>query len=358
MNPIYNLDAYDYQLPQKTIAQEPASSRDESRLLVLDVPEERLLHRRFRDLLDHLSPGDALVVNDTKVFPARLLGRKETGGRLELLLLDLPRPLPGKDRNWRQALAHGLFRSSKRPQPGSTVSFGENLRARVEELQPDGKMRARLLYRGELLELLEQCGLMPLPPYIRRPETPSPRDRERYQTVFAAAPGAVAAPTAGLHFTEELLAAIAGKGVRLGRLTLHVGYGTFAPVRSEDIRHHPIHAEYLTVSSSTAHLVNETKEAGGKIWAVGTTTVRGLEFAADERGRMKATEGWCDLYIYPGYRFKVVNNLVTNFHLPRSSLLFLVSALAGRERIMRAYEQAIAAGYRFYSYGDAMAILT
>jgi S-adenosylmethionine:tRNA ribosyltransferase-isomerase len=176
--------------------------------------------------------------------------------------------------------------------------------------------------------------------------------------VFAANPGAVAAPTAGLHFTDDLLAAIADKGVRLGRLTLHVGYGTFAPVRAEDIRRHQIHAEYVAVSSQTAQLVNETKAAGGKIWAVGTTTVRGLEFAADERGQVQAREGWCDLYIYPGYRFKVVNNLLTNFHLPRSSLLFLVSALAGRERIMDAYEQATSTGYRFFSYGDAMAILT
>jgi S-adenosylmethionine:tRNA ribosyltransferase-isomerase len=358
MDSLYDLDAYDYRLPEELIAQEPARRRDESRLLVLDGREERLRHRRFPDLLEYLAPGDALVVNDTRVFPARLLGRKETGGRLELLLLDLPQPLPETDDGWQQASARGLFKSSKRPQPGSTITFGENLQARVEEILPGGKIRVRLLYRGELAVLLDRHGLMPLPPYIRRTEGQTAADRERYQTVFAAAPGAVAAPTAGLHFTDELLAAIEMKGVRLGRLTLHVGYGTFAPVRAEDIRGHRIHSEYVSVSERTAHLVNETKAAGGRIWAVGTTSVRGLEFAADENGLMQAREGWCDLYIYPGYRFKVVNNLVTNFHLPRSSLLFLVSALAGREPVMAAYEEAVASGYRFFSYGDAMAILT
>ncbi|MDA8164722.1 MAG: tRNA preQ1(34) S-adenosylmethionine ribosyltransferase-isomerase QueA [Desulfobacteraceae bacterium] len=356
MDPVYDLDAYDYHLPEELIAQEPASRRDGSRLLVLDG-RGGLSHRRFPDLLEYLAPGDALVVNDTRVFPARLLGRKETGGQVELLLLDLPQPLPQTDSGWRQASARGLYRCSKRPQPGSTIAFGETLQARVEEILPGGTMRAVLLYRGELDGVLARHGQMPLPPYIRRPEGQLAADRERYQTVFAAAPGAVAAPTAGLHFTGELLAAIEAKGVRLGRVTLHVGYGTFAPVRSEDIRRHRIHAEYASVSEGTAELVNETKAAGGRVWAVGTTTVRSLEFAAGGQGRVRAREGWCDLYIYPGYRFQVVDNLVTNFHLPRSSLLFLVSALAGRERIMAAYEEAVAAGYRFFSYGDAMAIV-
>jgi S-adenosylmethionine:tRNA ribosyltransferase-isomerase len=354
---IYDLQAYDYELPEERIAQEPAARRDQSRLLVMDRRSGLTFDRRFPDLLEHLAPGDTLVLNDTKVFPARLLGQKETGGKAELLLLEFPRPMPALTGDWQQAVAGGLIKTSKRPKPGSTISFGENLQARVEKILPAGKVQARLLYRGDLHDLLEQHGRIPLPPYIRRGEGESAADRLRYQTVFAASPGAIAAPTAGLHFTDQLLAAIREKGVRIGRITLHVGYGTFAPVRVEDIRQHQIHAEYLAVSEHTAKLVNETKENGGKIMAVGTTTVRGLEFAAGTDGRLQAAAGWCDLYIYPGYRFKVVDNLVTNFHLPRSSLLFMVSALAGRERILQGYRQAIALGYRFYSYGDAMVIL-
>jgi S-adenosylmethionine:tRNA ribosyltransferase-isomerase len=355
---VYDLQAYDYDLPEERIAQEPAARRDHSRLLVMDSRSGLTFDRRFPDLLEHLAPGDTLVLNDTKVFPARLLGHKETGGKAELLLLEFPRPMAAPAGNWQQAVAGGLIKASKRPRPGSIISFGEHLQARVEEVLPAGRAQVRLLYRGDLHELLERHGRIPLPPYIRRGEGESAADRQRYQTVFAASPGAVAAPTAGLHFTDQLLAAIRGKGVRIGRITLHVGYGTFAPVRVEDIRRHQIHAEYLTVSEQTAQLVNETRENGSKIMAVGTTTVRGLEFAADGNGRLQAAEGWCDLYIYPGYRFKVVDNLVTNFHLPRSSLLFMVSALAGRERILQGYRQAIALGYRFYSYGDAMVILT
>jgi S-adenosylmethionine:tRNA ribosyltransferase-isomerase len=358
METIYDLHAYDYELPEERIAQEPAATRDQSRLLVLDRRSGRTLDRRFPDLLEYLTPGDTLVLNDTKVFPARLLGLKETGGKAELLLLDFPRPMAALAGDWQQAVAGALIKTSKRPKPGSTIIFGEDFQALVEEILPDGKIQARLLYRGNLHDLLERHGHIPLPPYIRREEGESAIDRQRYQTVFAASPGAVAAPTAGLHFTDQLLAAIREKGVRIGHITLHVGYGTFAPVRVEDIRLHQIHAEYLAVSEHTAQLVNETKENGGKIVAVGTTTVRGLEFAADTAGRLHAAAGFCNLYIYPGYKFKVVNNLVTNFHLPRSSLLFMVSALAGREPILNGYRQAVALGYRFYSYGDAMIILT
>ncbi|MFA6284635.1 MAG: tRNA preQ1(34) S-adenosylmethionine ribosyltransferase-isomerase QueA, partial [Desulfurivibrionaceae bacterium] len=223
---------------------------------------------------------------------------------------------------------------------------------------PDGKVRVVLCFRGDLARLLEEHGQMPLPPYIRREEGQSEEDRQRYQTVYAENPGAVAAPTAGLHFTPELLARIQAQGVRLAQVTLHVGYGTFAPVRVEDIREHAIHAEYLKVSEETAALVNETRAAGGRVWAVGTTSVRALEFAAQETGQVAGRSGFCDLYIYPGYQFRVVDNLITNFHLPQSSLLFLVSALVGRERILAAYEEAVEKGYRFYSYGDAMALIT
>ncbi|MGV1098439.1 tRNA preQ1(34) S-adenosylmethionine ribosyltransferase-isomerase QueA [Thiovibrio sp. JS02] len=355
------LASYDYELPEANIAQEPASRRDRSRLLVIDCPADLCLDRQFGDLCEYLAPGDLLVVNNTRVFPARLLGRKESGGRVELLILEYPAPesvagLPADD--WREVVVVGLVKSSKRPRPGSMLFFSENLKVRILTLLPDGKVRAALCHRGDLARLLEEQGQLPLPPYIRREEGQTAEDRSRYQTVYAQTPGAVAAPTAGLHFTPELLARIESLGVRIASVTLHVGYGTFSPVRVEDIREHAIHAEYLLVSEQTAELVNETKQAGGRIWAVGTTSVRALEFAAEATGRIAPKSGFCDFYIYPGYRFRVVDNLITNFHLPQSSLLFLVSALAGRERILSVYGEAVRKGYRFYSYGDAMAIIT
>lgn len=358
METIYDLKAYDYDLPGENIAQEPTASRDGSRLLVLDNRHGLISDRRFPDLLEYLAPGDTLVLNDTRVFPARLLGRKESGGKAELLLLEFPRLMPEAEGAWRLAAARGLVKSSKRVRPRTMIRFGEELQARIEEILPAGELKVQLLFRGELQKLLERFGQMPLPPYISRKGGYSVADRQRYQTVFAACTGAVAAPTAGLHFTADLLAAIEKKEVRIGRITLHVGYGTFAPVREQDIRLHRIHSEFLEVPDRTAMLVNETREKGGKVWAVGTTTARALEFAARSGKGVEATNGCCDLYIYPGYRFKVVDNLITNFHLPRSSLLFMVSALASRENILDSYRRAIRLGYRFYSYGDAMAILT
>jgi len=355
------LSSYDFTLPEENIAQHPVARRDASRLLVMDCASDALSHRQFTGLGDYFAPGDLLVINDTRVFPARLLGKKESGGKVELLILEYPAGSgkAGKEsEGWRQAEALGLAKSAKRPKPGSRLIFAEDLQGEVRELLPGGKVRVILRYRGELARLLESHGRMPLPPYIRREGEENEEDRQRYQTVYAAQPGAVAAPTAGLHFTPELLDKIRELGVKIATVTLHVGYGTFAPVRSKDIREHAIHAEYLEVNAETAGLVNETKAAGGRIWAVGTTSVRALEAAADQAGKVRTSRGPCELYLYPGYRFRVVDNLITNFHLPGSSLLFLVSALAGRERILAAYEEAVKRGYRFYSYGDAMVLIT
>ncbi|MCJ7603500.1 MAG: tRNA preQ1(34) S-adenosylmethionine ribosyltransferase-isomerase QueA [Desulfobulbaceae bacterium] len=353
---IFNIDSYQYDLPPDRIAQQPAASRDLSRLLALDSVTGAIRDLYFTDIANFFSPGDLLVVNNTRVFPARLLGRKETGGRVELLILHYPQEIfPAADSR-RQVEVTGLLKSSKGFRPGQKIIFAEDFSAEVIELFAAGKARLNLHFQGELALLLDKYGQLPLPPYIKREQGEEPHDRERYQTVFAAETGAIAAPTAGLHFTDELLAAIDKKGVERESVTLHVGYGTFAPVRVQDIRQHQIHSEFLTVSAKTAGKINEVRNRGGRIWAVGTTTVRALEFAADASGQVQAKEGWCDLYMYPGYRFKVVNNLITNFHLPQSSLLFMVSALVGRERILNAYAHAVASGYRFFSYGDAMII--
>lgn len=350
----YRLSAYDYPLPEHLIAQQPAVRREQSRLIVLDCADSSIRHTQFAAVGELFRPGDLLVVNSTKVFPARLLGRKESGGRAELLLLHFP-----ESSGAGQAAALALIRSSKRPKPGSILSFADTLQARVDCLLPDGKAQVVLLYPAEanLEQLLERHGEIPLPPYIRRPEGSTAEDVRRYQTEYARRTGSVAAPTAGLHFSGLLLRQIESMGVRRAEVTLHVGYGTFAPVRSSDIREHRLHEEFVSVPAETAEAVNTTKKAGGRIWAVGTTTARSLEFAANDAGRIAPREGLCGLYIYPGYRFKAVDNLITNFHLPQSSLLFLVSALAGRERIMAAYAEAVQQGCRFFSYGDAMAIV-
>jgi S-adenosylmethionine:tRNA ribosyltransferase-isomerase len=360
----FQLSAYDYHLPEENIAQHPANRRDQSRLLVLDCVADTMAHQRFADIRDLLRPGDLLVANNTRVFPARLFGTKDTGGKVELLLLHYPetREASSGSGYLHAAGVLALLKSSKRPRPGSSLFFGEELQATVLELFADGKVRLDLHFSlpedRDLSDLLARHGQMPLPPYIKRPRGTTGQDFERYQTRFAALTGSVAAPTAGLHFSDELLADIRGLGVTMATITLHVGYGTFAPVRTNNIRDHRIHAESVEVPAETALAVNRAREEGRRVWAVGTTTARTLEFCADEQGTIKPFQGPCDLYIIPGYRFRVVDNLITNFHLPQSSLLFLVSALAGRERILNAYAQAVALGYRFYSYGDAMAILT
>ncbi len=354
----YQLSAYDYFLPEDLIAQQPAAERDQSRLLVMDRIHDTTSHRRFSEISKLFRPGDLLVVNNTRVFPARLLGRKETGGRVEMLLLHFPEP-GEQNGTIARASALTLIKSSKRPKAGSILSFSGDLQARVDNLRPDGKVEVTLLYpaAAKLESLLETHGEIPLPPYINRPRGSTTTDSRRYQTKYARHTGSVAAPTAGLHFSDQLMAEIAEMGIGQAAVTLHVGYGTFAPVRSRDIRQHQIHEEFVSVSEDAARAVNQTRAEGGRIWAVGTTTARTLEFAADAAGQVQPVQELCGLYIYPGYQFKIVDNLITNFHLPQSSLLFLVSALAGRERIMKSYAQAVAHGYRFFSYGDAMAII-
>ena len=352
------LSSYRYHLPPEQIAQYPADRRDQARLLMLNAVSGETRHGHFADVTTLIDKNDVLVINDTKVFSARLFGQKDSGGKAEVFLLEFPsQTTPG------EAMATALVKSSKRPKPGGAIVVAEHLRCQVEEDLGDGKLRLRLLFppHEDLPTLLEQLGQIPLPPYISRrgqgqdPGQSPGQDRERYQTVYADKPGAVAAPTAGLHFTPALLAALAAKGVRIARLTLHVGYGTFAPVRSDNILGHAIHAEYIEVPDDCVAMVAAAKNQRSKVWAVGTTTTRALEFAA-LTGQLRPASGWCDLYIYPGFQFRVVDNLITNFHLPETSLMFLVAALCGRKRLLASYETAIRAGYRFYSYGDAMAI--
>jgi S-adenosylmethionine:tRNA ribosyltransferase-isomerase len=350
------LSAYRYHLPPELIAQHPTDRRDQSRLMVLDRGTGTLAHRTFSALPELVGAKDLLVLNDTRVFPARLYGRKESGGKVEVLLLDYPQAATPDTGT---ATATALIKASKQPKIGSRISFADLFQATVVSNLGDGKHALQLSYEARigLARTLEGSGHIPLPPYISRKSGECHSDRGRYQTVYATQPGAVAAPTAGLHFTPELLTALTGQGTLLGRVTLHVGYGTFAPVREEEISRHQIHREFLTIPAETVALVAKTRARGGKIWAVGTTSVRALEFGAGS-GTLQPFQGWCDLYIYPGYRFRVVDNLITNFHLPDSSLLFLVAALCGRETLLTSYDTAIREGYRFFSYGDAMAIIT
>lgn len=341
-----NVDLYDFDLPERLIAQTPLPDRSASRLLALNKTTGEITHEVFSSLLDHLQPGDTLVLNDTKVIPARLFGVKEdTGAKAEVLLL---KNLSG-DR-WET-----LVKPGKKLKKGNVIVFGENrLRAIVEE---EGEMGARTLrfeYEGIFNEILDALGQMPLPPYIKE----KLEDRDRYQTVYARHEGSAAAPTAGLHFTEELLERIKRKGVDIAFITLHVGLGTFRPMSVEKVEDHVMHEEYYILPAETADLLNRTRERGGRIIPVGTTSLRTLETAGNRcsGGPLTESSGWTDIFIYPGYEFKVVDALITNFHLPKSTLVMLVSALAGRERILAAYQEAIEQEYRFFSFGDAMFI--
>ncbi|MBD3368106.1 MAG: tRNA preQ1(34) S-adenosylmethionine ribosyltransferase-isomerase QueA [Candidatus Eisenbacteria bacterium] len=337
---------FDYDLPREMIAQYPSERRDESRLLVLRKDGGPFEHRRFRDVLEYLRPDDCLVINESRVIPARLVGRKaETGGKVEVLLLE-----PSADGLWR-----ALVRPGARVADGTTVVFSEDFRAVVESTLEGGKREVRLLAEDDPLEAVDRVGKVPLPPYIDREAEAI--DSERYQTVYARVPGAVAAPTAGLHFTEELLERAVSSGVRVARVILHVGLGTFRPVSSDDPEEHAMDEERYELPVEAADAINGARRAGGRIVAVGTTAVRVLESTADEGGVLRPGSGSTDLFIRPPYRFRAVDALVTNFHLPKSTLLMLVSALAGRERVLEAYREAVATGYRFYSYGDAMLII-
>lgn len=355
MSKDFSLESYNFDLPQQNIAQKPADKRDHSRLLVLDTAGKRITHRNFRDISDYIRDEDMLVVNDTRVFPARLFGRKDSGGKAEVFLLSFPVLTETRGR----AVAEALIKSSKRPRPGSIITISEQLSCTVLELLDGGKAHLTLNFDHgrDLTEILTSCGQVPLPPYIVRENGTTEEDTARYQTVYANQPGAVAAPTAGLHFTDDLLAQLVSRGVLLGTITLHVGYGTFAPVRAEQILEHQIHEEYVVVPEETVAKIAAARQRGGRVWAVGTTTVRALEFAASG-GSLKPMAAWCNLYIYPGFTFRVIDNLITNFHLPGSSLMFLVSALCGRETLLDCYNEAIREGYRFYSYGDAMAVIS
>lgn len=354
------LSAYSYHLPPELIAQQPADKRENSRLMVMDMADGGCSppsHHRFSDIARFIGPKDILVINNTRVFPARLLGNKESGGKAEIFLLQFPavdQEAPGT------AAATALIKASKRPKIATKIHITKTLFGTVLADLGDGKVRLQLNFDPAvgLAETLRLCGQVPLPPYIERRDGCTEEDVRRYQTVYASTPGAVAAPTAGLHFSENLLRDITDRGTLLGQITLHVGYGTFAPVREEDITLHRIHHEHLSIPQETVDAIDRARQRGGKIWAVGTTTVRALEYAAKDSGELRALAGWCDLYIYPGFRFRVVDNLITNFHLPDSSLMFLVAALCGRKNLLDCYETAVKEGYRFFSYGDAMAIVT
>jgi S-adenosylmethionine:tRNA ribosyltransferase-isomerase len=344
---MFRLTDYDYELPEASIAQQPAAQRDRSRLLRLERRSGRVSHGRFDDVVELLTSGDVLVRNNTRVIPGRLLGRKETGGQVEALILDYAQGAA-------QRVFTCLVKASKRPRPGTRLLFDQGLTATVTALQ---ERTCTLAFEGaaDFEQVLERIGHVPLPPYIRRGDTET--DQRTYQTVYASQKGAIAAPTAGLHFTPELLARLQAKGVTIVDVTLHVGYGTFLPVEADDIRDHRMHAEWFSLPAESAEAVNAAKDKGRRVVAVGTTCVRTLEYCADDRGRLSARSGECDLFIYPGYAFKIVDAMITNFHLPKSTLLMLVSAFAGREKILSAYAEAVRAGYRFYSYGDAMIIL-
>ena len=333
-----------YDLPEELIAQTPLQKRDTSRLLVLDRHTGELAHKHFYDILDYLNPGDCLVMNDSRVLPARLLGHRPTGGAVEVLLLrDLG------DKKW-----ECLVKPGRKMQVGNEVIFGNGeLTATVVEVQETGNRVVEFHYEGIFLEVLERLGKMPLPPYIKE----ELQDQERYQTVYSREVGSAAAPTAGLHWTNELLDKARDKGVKTAFVTLHVGLGTFRPVKAEEITDHHMHAELCMISQETAEILNQTKAEGGRIICVGTTSCRTLESLVNEDGSFEAKSKWTEIFIYPGYTFKAMEGLITNFHLPESTLVMLVSAFAGREKVLHAYEEAVKERYRFFSFGDAMCIL-
>lgn len=342
-----HLDDFDFELPEEQIAQFPSPVREASRLLVLDRGAGTTRSGRFPEITDCFAEGDLLVVNDTRVIPARLLGSKETGGRIEVFLV---RRLAEDEEVWAC-----LTKCSKPPRPGTRLLLGEGVEGTVVPGGEPPYRHIRFSCQGDFMSAVERVGRIPLPPYIRRDDAPV--DRERYQTVFAKSRGAVAAPTAGLHFTDAILDALRAKGVEICSVTLHVGLGTFLPVRVENVLEHRMHGERFHVPATTAAAVNRAKEEGRRVFALGTTTTRTLEYAVDGKGRLAAGEGSTDLFIYPGFRFQIVDALITNFHLPRSTLLMLVSAFAGRDFVLDAYRRAVREGFRFFSYGDCMLIV-
>lgn len=339
-----NVKDYDYDLPEELIAQDPLEDRSSSRLMVLDRQTGDVEHRHFTDILEYLHPGDCLVINNTRVIPARLFGVKEdTQAKIEVLLL----------KRKENDIWETLVKPGKKAKPGTKLVFGDGLlTAEVVDVVEEGNRLIQFHYDGIFEEILDQLGQMPLPPYI----THQLKDKNRYQTVYAKYDGSAAAPTAGLHFTKELLQKVKDMGVDIAEVTLHVGLGTFRPVKVENVLDHHMHSEFYMVSQEAADKINRAKESGHRVIAVGTTSTRTLEAAADENGRLHETSGWTEIFIYPGYQFKVIDALITNFHLPQSTLVMLVSALAGREYVLHAYEIAVKERYRFFSFGDAMLI--
>ena len=339
-----NVKDFYFDLPQELIAQDPLEDRASSRLLVLARETGEVTHRKFRDILGYLNPGDCLVINDTKVIPARLIGSREgTNAKIEVLLL----------KRRENDIWETLVKPGKKAKPGTVICFGDGLlKGTVIDVVEEGNRLIQFSYDGIFEEILDRLGQMPLPPYI----THQLQDKNRYQTVYAKHEGSAAAPTAGLHFTKELLQEIEDKGVKLAHVTLHVGLGTFRPVKVENVLDHHMHSEFYMVEESEAEKINQTKRDGGRVICVGTTSCRTIESASDENGILKAGSGWTDIFIYPGYQFKILDCLITNFHLPESTLVMLVSALAGREHVLAAYEEAVKERYRFFSFGDAMFI--
>ena len=333
-----------YDLPQELIAQDPLEDRSSSRLLHLSMKDGSVEHRHFTDILDYLKEGDCLVVNDTRVIPARLYGhREETGALIEILLL----------KRKENDIWECLVKPGKKARPGAKLVFGDGiLKGEIIDVVEEGNRLIQFQYEGIFEEILDQLGEMPLPPYI----THKLEDKNRYQTVYAKNDGSAAAPTAGLHFTQELLQKVQEKGVKIAHVTLHVGLGTFRPVKVDDVENHHMHSEFYVVEEDQAKLINDTKKQGGRVISVGTTSCRTLESATDEDGVLHPGSGWTEIFIYPGYQFKMIDGLITNFHLPESTLMMLVSALAGKDRIMAAYEEAVKERYRFFSFGDAMFI--
>lgn len=335
---------FNYDLPEELIAQFPIEKRDESRLMVLNRSKKTIEHKIFKDIIEYLNAGDCLVINNTKVIPARLYGiKEETGARVEILLL----------KQLEKDIWEVMVRPGKKLLPGAKVSFGEGmLKAEVLEMMEGGNRKVKFEYEGIFNEVLDAIGLMPLPPYIHE----ELKQKDRYQTVYAKYEGSAAAPTAGLHFTEELLEKIRQKGIKIANVTLHVGIGTFRPVKVDTIEEHEMHSEHFYIKQEDVQKINETKEKGGRVIAVGTTSCRVLESIADENGKVAEVERDTNIFIYPGYRFKCIDGLITNFHLPESTLIMLVSALAGKEYIMEAYKEAVEEKYKFFSFGDAMFI--
>ncbi len=352
---MFSITDYDYDLPEELIAQKPIEKRDQSKLIFLHRKTGELSHHKFYEICDFLSPSDILVVNNTEVVPGRLIGKKDTGGKAEILILDYTKGY-NKRKDDNTFVYECLIKTSKRARQGTTIFFDQGLKAEVINSR-NGIYSVKFTCKGDFEELLYRIGKVPLPPYIKRDKDDiACDDRKSYQTIYASQKGAVAAPTAGFHFTEKLIEKLKLKNIKIVEITLHVGYGTFLPVRVSDIRNHIIHSEWCTVPEKSAEIINNAKANGKRIIAVGTTCVRSLEYLSDTNGNILNKSENCDLFIYPGYRFKVIDAMITNFHLPKSTLLMLVSAFAGRENILNAYREAINKKYRFFSYGDAMFI--